>query len=130
MNPMLGWGLAALLLVSSWWAYGYQGVAVAVTAVVFWLLLTFNRTVRAMKNAAGRPIGHVDSAVMLHTRLQSGMTMLQVVALTRSLGQKSADGTERYTWTDPSSVSVRIDFDARGRCSGWQLVRPGDAPPA
>ena len=127
MNPMLGWGLAALLFVTSWLAYGFQGVAVAVTAVVFWLLLSFNRTVRVMKNAAGKPIGHVDSAVMLQSRLKPGMTLMQVVAITRSLGARADPAQSRYVWTDASAVSVHIEFDARGRLSGWQLVRPGDA---
>ena len=43
MNPWIGWTLATLLVLAGWTRYGWQGVLFAVTAVVFWLLLQFNR---------------------------------------------------------------------------------------
>ena len=39
MNPRLGWLLAALFAFAAWHAYGLHGLAFAVSAIVFWLLL-------------------------------------------------------------------------------------------
>ena len=126
MNPFLGWALAALLVAAAWKAYGWQGVAVAATAIVFWLLLQFNRAMRAMKNAASAPIGHIDSAVMLNAKLRVGMPMLQIVSLTRSLGERIGEAPEAYTWTDAGGSQVCIRFD-KGRCLSWVLNRPAEA---
>ena len=126
MNPFLGWALAALLVAAAWKAYGWQGVAVAATVVVFWLLLQFNRAMRAMKNASSAPIGHIDSAVMLNAKLRVGMAMLQIVSLTRSLGQRIGEAPEVYTWTDAGGSQVCVSFD-KGRCVSWTLNRPAEA---
>ena len=79
MNPILGWALAALLLVAAWQGYGCKGIALGVTLIVFWLMLQFNRSLRVMRNAGSAPVGHVDSAVMLNAKLRAGMQMLQVL---------------------------------------------------
>lgn len=126
MNPVLGWALAALFVAAAWQQYGLQGVLFAVTAVVFWLLLQFNRAVRVMKNASNAPIGHVGSAVMLHSKLKPGITLMQVIQLTKSLGRKLSDDPERYEWADESGARVQITFE-KGRCRAWQLERAGDA---
>ena len=126
MNPKLGWALAALFVALSWQIYGWKGLALAVSVTVFWLLLQFNRAVRVMKNAAQRPIGHVDSAVMLQSKLHTGLTMMQIVSMTRSLGVRDAASESTYTWTDPSGAALRVEFHARGRCASWQLSRPTD----
>jgi hypothetical protein len=134
MNPLLGWALAALAVAAGWQLFGWQGLLVGITLVVFWLVLQFNRAVRVMKNAAGAPIGHVDSAVMLNARLRAGMQMLQVVTLTRSLGQRvgedaiasAAAGTEVFAWTDAGGAQVRVTFHG-GRCQSWALQRPPGA---
>ena len=72
--------------VLAYWSYGWAGVAAAVTVMVMWALLHFNRVVQVLKRAANRPIGYVDSAVMLNAKLKPGMTLLHVVAMTKSLG--------------------------------------------
>ncbi len=100
MNPLIGWLLAAAALVLGWQLYAWQGVVMAITLIVFWLVLQFNRALRVMKNAASAPVGHVDSAVMLHSRLRAGLTLVQVVALTRSLGRKEAVDPETWSWAD------------------------------
>ena len=41
-----------------------------------------------MRNAGSAPVGHVDSAVMLNAKLREGLQMLQVLALTKSLGRR------------------------------------------
>ena len=123
MNPILGWALAAAMAVAAWHFYAWQGLAVAFTAVVFWLLLQFNRAIRVMKNAAGRPIGHVDSAVMLNAKLREGMQMLQVVTLTKSLGRQFSQTPEVWVWVDEGQSEVLVTF-AAGRCRSWVLNRP------
>jgi hypothetical protein len=127
MNPILGWALAALMVGTAWTFYGWQGVAVAATAVVFWLLLQFNRAIRVMKNAGNAPVGHVDSAVMLNAKLRAGMQMLQVVTLTRSLGRRVSESPEVWAWADAGASEVLVTF-VNGRCSAWLLNRPTEAP--
>jgi hypothetical protein len=122
MNPLLGWGLAALATAMAWRSYGWQGVAFAVTLVVFWLLLQFSRTLRVMRNAADAPVGHVDSAVMLHSRLKRGMRMLDLVQLTRSLGRKLSGAPESWTWSDDSGAMVTVFLEG-ARVDHWTLTR-------
>ncbi|HRF84756.1 MAG TPA: hypothetical protein PLO34_10080, partial [Pseudoxanthomonas sp.] len=76
MNPIVGWGLAVVAIAAGYVGWGWRGVILGVTVIVFWLLLQFSRSLRVLKRAAGNPVGHVDSAVMLHSRLQAGMTLL------------------------------------------------------
>ena len=136
MHPLLGWALAVLLFVLAWQGYGWRGLVAAATATVFWLLLQFNRTVRVMKNAASAPVGHIDSAVMFNAKLRPGMTMLQVVTQTRSLGQQLDDSGDRWAWHDASGSRVLLQF-ARGKLVRYDLERPAEpaeaadgAPPA
>ena len=128
MSPLLGWGLAAAAVAVGWFGYGWPGVLLAVSAVVFWLLLQFSRVLRVMRQAAGRPVGAIDNAVMLHARLQPGMRLLQILPLTRSLGVKVADEPETFVWTDAGGDRVRIEL-RDGRCTAFALER-GAAGPA
>ncbi len=124
MNPYLGWTLAAVFAFAAWRAYDLAGLAFAASAIVFWLLLQFNRTVRVMKNAADSRVGHVPSAVMFNATLRKGMTMLQIVTKTESLGRKVvADSDDDWAWSDDGGNAVQIHFEA-GRLARWQLERP------
>jgi hypothetical protein len=127
MNPLLGWGLAALAVAMAWQAYGWQGAVAGLSLVVFWLLLQFNRSVRAMKNASNAPVGHVGSAVMLNAQLKAGMPMMQVIGLTKSLGRKLSDAPETWRWDDAGASSVTLVFD-KGRLQRWTLARPSPEP--
>jgi hypothetical protein len=129
MNPILGWALAAALLFVSWRAYDWQGVIFAVTVVVFWLLLQFGRSLRAMRNAGQAPVGHIESAVMFNARLQRGMTMLQVIGMTRSLGRKLDAGGDSWAWQDAGGSVVSLHFQ-RGKLASFTLERPADAETA
>jgi hypothetical protein len=91
-----------------------------------WALLHITRMLAVLRRAAQRPIGTVASAVMLHSRLERGMTLLQVLALTRALGTQTGDRenpVEQYRWTDASEASVRCTFDG-GKLARWELLRP------
>ena len=123
MNPIVGWGLAALAVAAGWWGYGWQGVVMAVSVVVFWLLLQFSRALRAMKNAATAPKGHVDSAVMFNAQLKAGMTLMQVIALTKSLGDRVSETPETWAWADNGHSRVTLVFE-RAKLHSWQLTRP------
>ena len=129
MNPLVGWGLALAALVAGWFSYGWPGLALAFTVIVFWLLIQFNRSVRVMRDAAEAPIGHVPSAVMLHAKLRVGLPMLQIVKLTKSLGKRLSEAPEVWAWADESGADVRIVFD-KGSCTGWTLHRPPEAAAA
>ena len=122
MNARLGWLLAALFAFAAWRAYDWAGLAFAASAIVFWLLLQFNRAVRVMKNAAASPVGHVASAVMFHAGLARDMTMLQIVTKTKSLGRKIEGSDDDWRWSDDSGAAVVLHFE-RGRLVRWQLER-------
>jgi hypothetical protein len=128
MDPRLGWLLAAVFALAAWRAYGLHGLIFAASVVAFWLLLTFNRTVRVMKNAGDSPVGYVANAVMFHAGLTRGMTLLKIVAQTKSLGQKVGSGDDDWAWSDAGGDRVVLHFD-KGRLVRWELER-GSAPSA
>ena len=130
MNPILGWALAALVVLMAWQSYGWQGAAFAVSLVVFWLVLQLNRSIRVMKNASSASVGHVPNAVMFYAKLKRGIPMLQVITLTKSLGQKVSDVPATWRWTDEDGSSVTLVFDEKGRLETWTLDRPVDESPA
>ncbi len=128
MNAALGWGLALLAFVAGYVSYGWRGVLLALTVVVFWLLLQFSRSLRVLRDAAGRPVGSVASAVMLHAGLHQGMRLPQVLKLTKSLGHKLADEpNETFAWTDAAGDSVHVKL-RDGRLASWTLHRASGAP--
>ena len=121
--PALGIALVAM----AYRSYGWPGVGVVASGLVMWALLHFNRMVQVLKRAANRPIGPVDSAVMLNAKLRPGVTLLHVVAMTRALGElQSPKDTqpEVYRWTDGSLSHVTCEFGG-GKLQKWNLVRPG-----
>lgn len=118
-------GMVVLLLVG-YAAWGWPGVALVAGGVLLWLLLHFTRVMHVLKRAADRPIGYVDSAVMLQAKLRPGLSLLDVVALTRALGEPlHMDQTplERYRWRDPSQAEVSCEF-LHGRLQRWDFRRP------
>lgn len=150
MNPRIGWLLAALFSVLAIVQFGWQGAVFATTLVVFWLLLQFSRTVRALKVASGRPVGRIVSATELLPRLRPGLPLADLLLRTRSLGAKAdwpvaagesagpegprPPGAGVYLWTDASGHRLRVALE-KGRVSRWRLEPAGEgaetvAPPA
>ena len=116
----------AAAVVMAYRLYGWAGVAVVDTVVVMWVLLHFTRMMQVLKRAANRPIGYVDSAVMLNAKLRAGHTLLHVVAMTKSLGsQQSEKDTqpEVFRWTDGSQSHVTCTF-VGGTLASHVLFRP------
>ena len=137
LSPWLAWALAVAAVAAGYVGYGWPGVVLAITVVVFWLLLQFSRALRVMKAAAGRPVGYVQSAVMLQSKLHNGMTLAQVMKLTGSFGQARAvapasaqldSAEEVFAWRDEGGDEVVVQLRA-GKVCAWQLLRV-DAPPA
>lgn len=123
MNPRVGWALAAAAVALGGWQWGWQGVLLGATVVVFWLLLQFSRSLRVLRQAGAAPKGSVANAVMLHSRLQAGMTLMQILPLAGSLGEPLAPPPdERFAWTDASGDRVELLLRG-GRLAEWQLRR-------
>ena len=143
--------MAGLAVALGWWQWGGPGAVMGITVVVFWLLLQFSRALRVMKNAAAAPKGRVASAVMLHSRLNPGMTLLQILPMTGSLGERvdvgpdetageAAAGAaaqapakaavlEHFRWADDSGAAVRVCL-ACGKLRDWVLERPAEVEEA
>jgi len=119
----------AALLVGAFDMYGWPGLAVAAGGLMMWLLLHFTRLMQILKRAANRPVGYVDSAVMLNVKLRPGVTLMHVIAMTRSLGALQSEKDvqpELYRWTDGSDSHVTCEFGG-GKLKKWELVRPTPA---
>lgn len=123
LRPALFWIVAALLAAASWRFFGWPGLALAVSVTVFVLLLQVTRALRVMRVAADMPMACVASAVMFQSRLRHGLTMLQVVAATKSLGREVEGGADDWEWCDDGGDCVRLCFE-HGRLVRWKLVRP------
>ena len=114
------------LVVLAQWFYGWAGVAMAVSFLVMWMLLHFTRMVQVLKRATGRPVGYVDSAVMLNAKLKPKASLMHVLAMTRALGElRSPKGVqpEIFRWTDGSESYVDCTF-VNGKLAGHSLTRP------
>jgi hypothetical protein len=118
------------LVVLAQWFYGWAGVALAVSFLVMWMLLHFTRMVQVLKRATGRPVGYVDSAVMLNAKLKPKASLMHVLAMTRALGElrspKDAQ-PEVFRWTDGSDSYVDCTF-VNGKLASHSLTRP--TPPS
>lgn len=121
-SAWLGWGLVVVAIAGGYVGYGWQGVLVAVTATVFWMLLQFNQSLRVLRMASARPVGRVPSAVMLNARLQAGMRLPAVLKLTRSLGRQVSEQPEVWAWSDEGGDEVQVQLES-GRITRWTLLR-------
>jgi hypothetical protein len=115
-----------VLVAMSYQKFGWQGVAVAMGGIVFWMLLHFTRMMTVLKRAANKPVGYVASAVMLNAKLKKGVNLLHVMALTRSLGLLQTEKDvqpEIFRWQDAGESHVTCTF-MHGKLQSWELFRP------
>ena len=120
----------AVLFYAAYQSYGWMGVAAVGGATLMTLLLHFTRLMTIMRRASQRPIGYVGSAIMLNIKLKPKVTLMHVIAMTRSLGLRmSEEGQEPeiYRWTDGTDSHVSCEF-VGGRLMKWTLQRPQPAP--
>ena len=68
------------LLSAAWLKGGWPALALAASGVVLWALLHCTRLLAVMRRAAARPLGYVDSTMMLNARLHPRLPLLHVVA--------------------------------------------------
>ena len=121
-----------IFVAGAWHQFQWQGVAIATGAVVMWVLLHFTRMVTVLSRAANRPVGHVASAVMLNVKLQKGVNLMHVIALTKSLGERLSEPNaqpEIYKWTDSGDSYVICTFKG-GKLMSWEMTRPAEEPEA
>ena len=115
-----------ILTIGAWRQFGWAGIALAAGGVVMWILLHFTRLMTILKKAANRPVGHVASAVMLNAKLKKGMTLMHVIAMTKSLGALQTPKDEQpevFVWTDSGQSLVTCTF-VGGKLQTWSLARP------
>lgn len=123
-SAWVGWAFAAAAFFVGYQQYGWPGVLLAFTMVVFWLLIQMSRALRTLRSVKDAPVGYVVSAVMVNSKLHAGMRLVDVLRLTKSLGDKLSDPPdESYRWTDRGHNSVTIHLSA-GRLVRWNLLRP------
>ncbi len=125
-NKILAPVAILVFTIGAWQAFHWAGIALAAGGVVMWILLHFTRMVTILKKAANRPIGHVASAVMLNAKLQKGASLMDVIAMTRSLGQLLTEKDtqpEIFRWTDAGQPQVTGTF-VGGKLTEWTLERP------
>jgi hypothetical protein len=130
-TPFL-WAMGALLIAVAYTKFSWAGVALVVTGIMFWMLLHFTRMMTVLRRAASAPVGYVASAVMLNAKLKTGVTLLHVTAMTKSLGalQTEKDAQpEIYRWTDTGGSHVTGTF-VGGKLAEFVLWRPEQAADA
>ena len=117
-----------IFTIGAWRQFGWPGIAMAAGGVVMWILLHFTRLMTILKKASQRPIGHVASAVMLNAKLKKGMSLMHVIAMTKSLGELQTAKDEQpevFTWTDTGQSVVTCTF-VGGKLADWTLGRPAE----
>ncbi|MCY4746217.1 hypothetical protein NYO99_14615 [Pelomonas sp. UHG3] len=124
MNAWMGVLLALAALVAGGAFFGWQGIVFATTGIVFWLLLQMSRLMRLMQKAGAAPMGSVANAIMLSSKLHEGMTLVELIKLTGSLGAKQAQDT--YVWRDTGGDAVEVVLK-KGKLAEWRLLRAGEA---
>lgn len=120
------WAVGALLIAVFYTKFGWAGVALVAGGIVFWMLLHFTRMMTVLRRAASAPVGYVASAVMLNAKLKTGVNLMHVTAMTKSLGalQTEKDAQpEMYRWTDTGGSHVTGTF-VGGKLTAFVLWRP------
>jgi len=120
--------IAVVVLAGAWRVGGVAGLVLVVSAMVTWGLFHFTRVMRVLRSAAERPVGRVESAVMLNAGLKQRASLLHVVAATQSLGERISEKDAEpaiYRWSDAGGAHVTCEF-ANGKLVKWTLERPAD----
>jgi hypothetical protein len=114
--------LMAAALLAGWWSFRWSGLVLAFTVIAFWSILQFNRASRQLRNVADRPKGMVDSVVTLQSKLSHGMTMAEVLDISKSLGQRMNERGNDWLWRDSYGNQIVVSF-RRGNVERWSATR-------
>ncbi len=127
MNPKITWALIAVAFVIASMTYGWHGAALVGSCTVFVMLLQLNRAMKILQRTAKAPKGMVGSVVMLQSKLQAGMPLLKVLAMTGSIGlpREATAPQEIWAWQDAGGTELTLTFD-NGKLSQWHLTRHQD----
>ncbi|MEY4755092.1 MAG: hypothetical protein RJA44_2767 [Pseudomonadota bacterium] len=126
--------LAGSALMLGGWLYGWRGLVLGLTLVVFWLVLQFNRSLRVLQQVGQRPVGQVDSVAMLLRRLEHGMQMSELLTLTGCLGQRRGS-LDDWQWQDSYGHTLVVSL-RRGVVVRWAVAQADEpdeadaAPPS
>jgi hypothetical protein len=118
--------VVAVLLIGGWHWARWAGIALVLSGAVMFGLVHLNRMMDVLRRAADQPKGFVGSAVMLNAKLKRRVPLLQVIAMTRSIGEPltpEGEQPEVFRWTDDTGSSVTCEF-RDGRLAKWSLSRP------
>jgi hypothetical protein len=110
----------------AWQSAGWEGIVMAVTGFVTWVLLYFTNIVMVMRRARNNPVGYVASAVMFQSKLKEDMTHLNVIGYSRSLGERLSPKDEEpevFLWKDNNDNRVTATFE-NGKLKSWEFKRP------
>lgn len=100
---------------------GWKGVLLVTSVIIFWLLLQFSQLMRIMRRTGSAPVGYTADALQLQARVKPGMTLLQVVQATGSLGHKTGTAPDVYTWSD---AHHRVDVTMADAKVAQVVLRP------
>ena len=116
----------ALLVVLAFDAAGWRGVFLVASAFITWLLWQLSRFLGVLRRAARHPVGQVASVQAIHARLKAGLPLLNVLAMTQSLGKLESEEKaqpEIYSWVDDTLASLRCTF-VDGKLARWSKEQP------
>lgn len=126
IKTLLWFAVAVALLMMGYYNRGWGGFMLVLGAVVFVVLLYITRVMKVLKAASNAPKGLISSAVMINSKLKVGMTLLQVVQMTRSISVPQGDPNAHevtHRWTDTGGAWVDAVF-VDGKLKQWQFGRP------
>jgi hypothetical protein len=86
-------GVMALVLVAAFVWEGWMGLTAVIGVLVMWALVQFTRTLKVLQRAALQPKAQIQSAVMLHARLQKKNELVTSVKDCRVFGRGAQPGT-------------------------------------
>lgn len=123
MKPALGALLALACLFAGGAVYGWKGVVFALSAILLLLLLQFTKLMRVMGSASRAPVGRLGNALVVEVRLKAGMPLVDVLALTGSLGEAVEGRPQAYAWVDQGGDRLTLQFSPASRLLSWTLQR-------